>query len=164
MSPFSDFQAFLKVYGNFIGWCSDSLNLITVGHDIFARIIFSRIANFELFAHLFFAYGHQFLYNPLLSFLFACILFSRFSLKSWNLQKYDARENIVSYSNPNISFVNFSYFETLKTIARCSFFLNSSDIFKEQVYPIFSLFEKKKNPMIIFFQMKNTKSSIFSTF
>jgi len=40
-------------------------NWNTVGHDILTRIIFSRIVNFELFAHLFFTYWRQFLYYPL---------------------------------------------------------------------------------------------------
>ena len=40
----------------------------TAGHDIFARILFSRIFSFELLAHLIFAYQLVFLYYSLLLF------------------------------------------------------------------------------------------------
>jgi len=93
---------FFFILGNF-SFCSwmflrfskNSRN--TVGHDIFARIIFLRIANFELFAHLIFAYSHLFLYYPLLLFYSGA---SYFRDLLWNreIRENKMRENIVSYS------------------------------------------------------------------
>ena len=52
--------------------------------------------------------------------------------------------NSLNLINPYISFVKFSNFDTLKTIARGNCFLNRSDIFKEQVLPDFFRYLRKK--------------------
>ena len=65
----------------------------TVGHDIFACIIFSRFANFELFAHLIVAYWCQFLDISLILF------YSRASYIRDFLRNREIRENNMHAKN-----------------------------------------------------------------
>jgi len=67
-------QQLFSLFGNMT---PKSLLLLTVGQDIFEGIIFSRIATFEVFAHLIFLF-YNFLDYPLLLFYWRASYFRHF--------------------------------------------------------------------------------------